>query len=438
VAQAPAAAAVSATPRPAAVENIPDWLTYQHDLIRSGQTVGAYNPGGIKRLWQSVELDGLVYAQVLANAGRAFAVTQNNTVYALDAATGRVVWAQHLGPPVPRSALPCGNVDPTGILSTPVIDASSGLLYAVDYLGDVPQHHELVAIDINDGSVRFHNPIDPSGANPLPLQQRGALTLQKGMVYIPFGGLFGDCGDYHGWVVAAGVPDGHLRSAYQVRTKREGAIWSAPAVDAGGDVFVSTGNGDSVSSFDQSNSVMRLSSDLKLLDFFAPANWADLSRRDADLGSTGPIMLDSGQILQVGKSGVGYLLNARGLGQIGGEQFQAPICSGGAYGGAAHNANVAYVPCRDGLVAVQVEGIRFSVAWRGPRFSAGAPMLTDDAVWTIDDATTSLYALSRSDGSVLFREPAGQATNPPHFLAPSAADGRIFHSVGSAVVAFGT
>src|SRR5215469_5490187 len=109
VAQAPAAAAVSATPRPVAVENIPDWLTYQHDLIRSGQTVGAYNPGGIKRLWQSVELDGLVYAQVLANAGRAFAVTQNNTVYALDAATGRVVWAQHLGQPVPRSALPCGN-----------------------------------------------------------------------------------------------------------------------------------------------------------------------------------------------------------------------------------------------------------------------------------------------------------------------------------------
>jgi outer membrane protein assembly factor BamB len=419
----------------AAVAPDADWLTYQHDIGRSGQSFGIYNPAGMQQVWKSPQLDGAVYAQILVSGNRAFAVTQNNTAYALDADTGETLWSAHLGDPVPRAALPCGNVDPTGILSTPAIDASSQTLYLVDYLRQ-PPHHELVALDLATGAVRYHNAIDPPDANPLTLQQRAALAVNNDNVYVPFGGLFGDCGDYHGWVVTAGASDGHQRATYQVPTHRQGAIWGAPAMDIAGDVFVATGNGDSTSTFDQSNSVVRLSSDLKLLDFFAPSNWADLSRRDADLGSTGPIVLDGGQVLQVGKSGIGYLLNATGLGQIGGEMYQAPVCSDGAFGGGAHTGTVAYVACHDGLVAVQVQPTSFLVVWRGPQFSAGAPLITDDAVWTLDDATTSLYAMSRQDGSVLYREPAGQATNPPHFLAPSAAGGRIYHSVGNGVMAF--
>jgi hypothetical protein len=95
-----------------------------------------------------------------------------------------------------------------------------------------------------------------------------------------------------------------------------------------------------------------------------------------------------------------------------------------------------YAACQDGLYAIQVQKDGFAVIWQGPKFSAGAPILTEDAVWTIDDGTASLYALSRQDGSVLFRAPAGQGTNPPHFLSPSAAGGRVFHSRGSTVVAY--
>jgi outer membrane protein assembly factor BamB len=237
-------------------------------------------------------------------------------------------------------------------------------------------------------------------------------------------------------VISAGASDGHQRAAYQVPTNRQGAIWGAPAFDSAGDIYVATGNGDSTTDFDQANSVLRLSSDLKLLDFFAPSNWADLSRRDLDLGSTGPVLLDNGSILQVGKSGVGYLLNAARLGQIGGEVFQAPICSDGAFGGAGRSGSMVYIPCRDGLKGVQVQAARFAVVWQGPQFSAGAPLVTDDAVWTLNDDTTSLYALDLRTGNVLYREPAGQATNPPHFLSPSAAGGRIFHSRGNVIVAF--
>jgi outer membrane protein assembly factor BamB len=427
------AAAPSPAAAPAATS---DWPTYQRDLSRSGLVASAIDPNAVQQLWETDQLDGQVYAQPLVVGGRVYVVTENNSVYALDPTNGGTIWMQHLGDPVSRSALPCGNIDPSGITSTPVADPQNGVLYVVDYLKDGP-HHEIAALDLSTGAVRFHQPIDPPGAPVPPLQQRGALGLSQGTVYVPFGGLFGDCGDYHGWVVAASAQDGTPGAAYQVPTHREGAIWAAAAFDNAGNVLVATGNGDSQGDYDGSNSVVRLSSDLKLQDFFAPSNWAELSRRDADLGSSGPILLDNNRVLQVGKSGVGYLLDASKLGQIGGEVFQAPLCSGGAYGGAAHAGNMAYVGCRDGLYAVQVSDQSFSVSWHGPQFNAGAPTITDSAVWSIDDGTTSLYALDRGSGNVAFRAPAGQASNPPHFLTPSVADGRVFHSRGRTIVAYG-
>ena len=426
-----------ASPSPGVLASA-DWVTYQHDNSRSGMAQGTYDVANARQLWETDPLDGQVYAQPLVIGQRVYVATENNTVYALDASTGSPTWMQHLGDPVPRNVLPCGNIDPTGITSTPVADVANGVLYVVDYLKDGP-HHELAALDLDTGSVRFSAPVDPPGANPLPLQQRGALGLANGTVFVPFGGLFGDCGDYHGYVVSAGADDGQQRAVYQVPTHREGAIWAAPSFNAAGDVFVATGNGDSTTDFDGSNMVVRLDPrELQVVDFFAPSNWADLSRRDADLGSAGPILLDNNRVLQVGKSGTGYLLDVNAMGKIGGELYQAPICSGGAYGGAGHLGSIAYIGCRDGLVAIQINDRAFTMLWRGPQFNAGAPTLSDNAVWTIDDGTTSIYALDRTTGRVLFRANAGQASNPPHFLTPSASSGRVFHSRGRTIVAFGS
>jgi outer membrane protein assembly factor BamB len=148
------------------------------------------------------------------------------------------------------------------------------------------------------------------------------------------------------------------------------------------------------------------------------------------------VLLDNGLMLQVGKSGVGYLLEADRLGQIGGEIFQTSICNG-AFGGSARAGAMVYIACRDGLAAVRVQNRAFSVIWHGPQFNSGAPTVTENAIWTIDDGTTSLYALNPQTGDVLFRAPAGQPTSPPHFLTPAAAGGRIFHSRGRTIVAYG-
>ncbi|TLX96374.1 MAG: hypothetical protein E6K96_06270 [Thaumarchaeota archaeon] len=91
------------------------WPTYHRDVFRTG-----FDPSGgpltsVLPVWVSASLDGKVYAEPLLAAGILVAATENNTVFALNDTDGQIVWQRHLGAPVPRSDLPCGNIDPTGI-----------------------------------------------------------------------------------------------------------------------------------------------------------------------------------------------------------------------------------------------------------------------------------------------------------------------------------
>ena len=115
-----------------------DWLTYHHDLARSGVSADQEPLGDVRQLWTSATLDAPLYAQPLVVGDRVYAATEGNSVYALDAASGTVVWQTNLGEPVPAGELPCGNIDPSGITGTPVIDPGSAVLYAVANLRSGP------------------------------------------------------------------------------------------------------------------------------------------------------------------------------------------------------------------------------------------------------------------------------------------------------------
>ena len=78
---------------------------------------------------------------------------------------GKVVWSRHLGTPVSRSALPCGNIDPLGITGTPVYDGSSGVLYVAAELAG-PLRHTLYAIDAVTGKVLWHRGLDVTRHGP--------------------------------------------------------------------------------------------------------------------------------------------------------------------------------------------------------------------------------------------------------------------------------
>ena len=379
----------------------------------------------------TASVDGDVYASPLIVAGHVIVATENNTVYSLDLFTGAVIWKIHLGQPVDAASLPCGDIGPvTGITGTPAADPASGLLYVVAFLGG--HHHMLYALKLVDGTVALQQDIDPAGSTPAVQQQRGALSVGPNYVYVPLGGLYGDCGPYHGYVVA--VPRaGGAALTYRVPSARGAGIWNAAGVtlDSSGNVFAVTGNGASRSSFDFSNAVVELSPDLQSVkSYFAPANWIALNAGDIDLGALGVTLLPGAAVV-VGKDGIAYLLNAAQLGGVGGEIGKRQLC-GGAYGGAATNRSVVFVPCTDGLYAMSIGPNGMNLVWHANRPALGSPIIAAGAIWAIEPSSATLFALDQLTGAVLYSTALPSAR---HFNTPAATEGFVVAPAGQAVVA---
>jgi outer membrane protein assembly factor BamB len=380
-------------------------------------------------------LDGDVYASPLIVAGHVLAATENNTIYSLDLFTGSVVWKQHLGDPVDSTSLPCGNIDPvTGITGTPAADPRTGRLYVVAFLRT--RHHMLFTLSLADGTVLSQQDVDPPGSNPAVQQQRGALTLGQNFAYVTFGGLYGDCGAYHGYVVAVPLKGGSSL-AWKVPSAREAGIWTPQGATIGpdGSVYVVTGNGESRSAFDYSNSVIQLSPDLQAVrSYFAPSNWVSLNESDTDLGSVGATVLPAlGVVVAIGKQGVAYVLKAGALGGIGGQLASKAVCSG-AWGGTAWSGSTVYVPCGNGLYALTVSSGSIDVAWRARRPDLATPIIAAGAVWAIDNSGT-LFALDPSSGAVVYSVGLGSAQ---HFSTPAATEGFVVAPTGRSIAAIST
>ena len=408
-----------------------EWTEYHRDAGRSG--VGPAEPAlNAPHVAWNANVDSAVYASPLIVSGHVIVATENNTLYSLDIFTGQVIWTKHLGEPVDARSLPCGNIGPvTGITGTPAIDPTTGRLYVVAFLRGY--HHLLYALSPVDGSVLWQQDIDPSGSNPMVQQQRGGLSIGSGNVYVPLGGLFGDCGAYNGYVVALPLGGGQGR-AYKVPSARGGSIWAPQGATFApdGSLYVVTGNSFG-SGFGYSDSVLQLTPDLQTVkSYFAPSNWAALNAGDTDLGSTGAALLPAmGRVVVIGKEGVAYLLAAGALGGIGGQLASRRVCSG-AWGGTAWRESTVFVPCADGLYALSVTPTSISVAWRAARPQLGSPIVSAGAVWAVEPSSGTLYALDPGSGQVLFSTGVGVAE---HFSTPAATDGFVVVPAGQKVVA---
>ena len=222
-------AARPGTPQPAptgspAAVSATDWITYHRDAARTGAAPASPAAGPLSIAWRR-HLDGAVYGQPLVVGGLVIAATEGDTVYGLDRATGRVRWHVQLGTPVPLSALPCGDIDPLGITGTPVYDPATRLVYAVAETTGF--RHVLAGIAVPSGKLVFSRDVPTPDGQPRYDQQRAALALDQGRIYVAFGGLDGDCGPYQGSI--NGVPasgQGPVVS-YKVPTVREAGMWAA-------------------------------------------------------------------------------------------------------------------------------------------------------------------------------------------------------------------
>jgi outer membrane protein assembly factor BamB len=410
--------------------NSADWSMYHDNAARTGYVAGAPDPTSLTSLWKQ-QLDGAVYAEPLVVGSQVIVATENDTLYSLNAQTGKVQWHANVGTPVPLSALPCGDINPLGITGTPVYDPQTGLVFVVAEI--TGPAHILVGVDIKTGQLKVRRLVDPQGMDARTQQERAALALYGGRVYVAFGGLDGDCGDYHGWVVASQTDGQGPLLSYQVPTTREGGIWSTPGpvIDNQGNIYVSVGNGAATSgTWDHSDSVLRLSPTLQLEDGFAPQSWPGDNATDADLGSMGPVLLPNGLIYADGKSGQGYLLHAHHLGGIGGQIQTLSLCS--AYGGAAVSGSTFLIPCEDGVREVTLSANSTLVpGWHAPQQVSGSPIVGGQTVYSLDPAGT-LYALNAATGQVRATISVGATSR---FATPSLSQNSIFVGTMTGIVA---
>jgi outer membrane protein assembly factor BamB len=417
-------------PTTAAALDPADWPMYHLDAGRSGNSLTFPPVTPLKLAW-SARLDGAVYAEPLVVHSRLVVATEGDSVYSIDPASGAIGWTSKLGKPVPLNTLPCGDINPLGITSTPVYDVATDSIFAVAEVSGPA--HVLFALDPADGKVRWSRAIDLPGDEPRTHQQRAALALGNGFVYVGFGGLAGDCGQYTGKVVGVPTTGSGSTIFYRVPVAREGAIWSTggPVLDSAGNVYVSTGNGSSTSKYDGSDSVVELSPDLKQKSIFAPSIWAQDNAGDADLGSLSPTLLPNGLVFIAGKNGIGYVLRQGNLGGIGGQVSQKGLCA--AFGGTSVVGSDVFVPCTNGVTRITVAANgTFTALWRTPTASNGPPVVGGGAVWTVNTAAGVLYALDEKTGAAVGSISVGAV---PHFVSPALWQGLVFVGTTSGVAA---
>lgn len=425
----PAATATTAATPTASTAKQGDWTMYHNDNARTGYSANFPDPKQLSRVWDKT-LDGAVYAEPLVVNGHLLVATEGNTIYSFDAQTGQEQWHTNVGTPVQRSALPCGNIDPSGITGTPIYDPATNEVFAVAEVSG-PAHF-LVGIDVSNGKVKLRRPIDTAGMDPSVHQQRSALALYQDTVYIAFGGRYGDCGNYHGMVIGSKTNGQGQLLVYQVPTPREGGIWAppGPAIDQSGDLYVAVGNGEVTSGdWDHTDSVLRLSATLKLEDGFAPNQWAQDNAADADLGSMSPVLLPNGLAFSVGKSSRAYLLHANALGGVGGQIQEQQVCP--SYGGYATVGSQIFLPCRNGIRQVTITSNSITVGWQRDQPN-GSPVVGGHTVYCMDYANGVLYALNRDTGAVRTTLNIGTTSR---FATPTLSNGLVFVGTMKGVVA---
>jgi hypothetical protein len=271
-------------------------------------------------------------------AGAFFAATTNNTVFALEEATGAVVWTTNIGPPATRPVVGCGDIHPIGILGTPIIDDKTRTLYVAGNMGPgATTGFEVHALSVDDGKERAGWPVGLKGlvAGGLAFDagsqnQRGALSLVNGILYVPFGGHNGDCGPYHGWVVAIDTANPTKVSGWAT-ADAGGAIWAAGGMVSDGDgVIAVTGNSNAGQAQHQDGEeVVRVTGmgvvNRNDANIFYPSRWRNLDVADDDFGASGPILVQVPgtpsmvYVVATTKDGHVYFLDSKNLGGMDGQ-----------------------------------------------------------------------------------------------------------------------
>ncbi len=496
--------------------------TSQYDNMRSGAVLNekiltpkSVNANQFGKLG-AFKVDGAVYAQPLylpavevpgkGTHDVLYVATEHDSVYAFDAdrPNDPPLWhvsfldrSRGLGA-VPAGDVECPFIQPeVGITSTPVIDLRTGTLYVLartmigHTFGSREYFQHLHALAITTGVEKFGGPRLISASvpgkgdgssngqvrfDPLRQNPRASLLLVKRAVYLTWASSC-DVNSYHGWVIAYDADTLAQQAVLNVTPDgSEGGIWASdtgPGADPSGNVYVPTGNGTfdaSSGGRDFGDSVIKVAlegSSLIVRDYFTPYDQARLSDRDADLGSSGPLLLPDQPgphrhlLLQPTKGREIYVIDRDQMGRFHAEGdaiIQRVHMVGGGYGAMAYYDHHVFFASEDDhlrdysvangeLKLSASSAIKFDNPGATPSVSANGAK--DAIVWAIatktwngPDQPAVLYAFAANNiGQPIYsseqnskRDRAAMGTR---FVIPVVAGGRVYFGVRGEVEVYG-
>jgi len=458
---------------------------HHDDAARSGFYVDpAFTHSAAAQLKRDLSFNGAVAGNVYAQplyieggpGGKAMiiVVTESNNVYALDAVDGTVIWHDNVGTPVRLANLPCGNIDPLGITGTPIVDLPSRTLF-LDAMttpdGGTTKRHLIFALNVDTGTTNSGWPVDvnvtaKSGNTTFTSatqNERGALALLGGTLYVPYGGHYGDCSTYHGWLV--GVPiDNPSQVLAWATPATGGGSWAVGGVAGDGDnPFIATGNTFGASSWSGGEAIIRFQPGPvfsgSTADYWAPSNWQSLDSGDKDLGGSGALLVTvpgaspSNLVVSLGKDGNAYLIDRANLGGVSAPVAQAHLSSSTIIQAAAsyqttRGTYVVFCGNSTDLTAFRINPTSpptITSAWTNSESGRGSPFVTSTdgsnnvVVWGIgSEGDQRLHGFDGDTGAVIYSGGgSGELmSGTRRFNTGIVARGRIFAANDGQVCAF--
>jgi hypothetical protein len=499
-------------------------LTFQNDSQRTGQNLQEYalTPATVNAAvfgqrfscstTEGGTVPGNIYAQPLFVANLTmsdakthnvvFVATESDFAYAFDADVSpcKTYWKASMLDPAHgaisgETTVPacdtgeCDDLHPEiGITSTPVIDTATNTIYLTSKTKEssTAYHHRLHALDLVTGAEKNGGPVEITATGFIPLihLQRPALLSGGSSVYLAFGS-HGDQSTYHGWVMGydkTTLAQNFVWSATDLTvSSSKGAIWQSgagPALDASGNIWVETANGDFDGAVSFGDSVVKINPSVTppVSDYFTPQDQSTLTASDIDLGSGGVTILPdvAGNTahphlaLATGKTNLLYLLDQNNLGHFNASDnivqevtlhngLNEGNVTGGMFAKAAYfNGRIYVLPIQDVLRAFTVSNAQLAplmatgsdtFGFPGATPAISAQGSTNGVVWVLNTTNNNsmngsgtsgpaqLFAYDASSLTKLFSGPT--SGNAVKFSVPTVANGKVYVGTQTELDVFG-
>ncbi len=493
-----------------------DVLTWHNDNLRTGQDLSEsiLTPSNVSAntfgVLANVQVDGKVDAQPLyvsalnvngKNHNVLYVATEHDSVYALDADTGAVLWQKSMlgAGETTSDARNCNQVTPEiGITATPAIDRNAGTIYVVAMTkdGSGNYHQRIHALNLATGGEQSSSPTEVKATypgtgdgssngtvtfDPKQYKDRPGLLLDHGQLYTSWSSHC-DIRPYSGWMISYNPSTLQQTGVLDfVPNGSDASPWNAgagPAADAQGNVYISLGNGTFDTSLtpqgfpnegDYGNALVKVaktSTGLAVSDYWTMYNSNSESGVDTDLGSGG-LMLVPGQVdaagvtrtlvIAAGKDHNLYVADSNNMGHFnpnnnstlyqelsgalpGGEWSSPAYFNGKVYYGSVGQNLRSFNVSQAKLVQSPIQTTSTVFGYPGTTPSVSSYNAADGIVWATENSSPAvLHAYDAENlGTELYNSGTGTGIGAGNkFITPTIANGKVYVGTQNSVAIFG-